>query len=348
MVNVAPSPLPVVYHLGPTLGVTYIGIVLSAMLYSLTCVQTFLYFQSHSSNDRTFIKLIVLVMLVLDSAHQALLIHAGYYYLISKFAQPAVLQAAVWSLLASVFFNIIAGRIFETFFIWRLYRCKSYIFWLASYSLLMSWSSCRIQSVLITSDFGIELVAPIQALKNPQFSNVRSLGRTQDIGFAMSVVTDWTLFIVLFYYLWRSRTHFRRTDTMINRIIAYTVSTDGLTSITTLINLIVYVACPYQLYFAFFNFMITPFYCNSLLHRSTVVKSKDQCCQAPSGAVRDAAFGQSACVQSIPFSGIVWRVPSDSNTNDVDPVVIRVDIEQSRTTQDGDTANQPMKPESSG
>ncbi|KAI0319489.1 hypothetical protein OF83DRAFT_783930 [Amylostereum chailletii] len=312
MATPPPSHPPVVvFHLGPTLGVAYIGIVLSAMLYSLTCVQTFLYFQSYSSKDNRLIKTIVLFMLVIDSVHQAFLIHAGYYYLIAKYAQPAALQAGVWSLISAVFFNGISGFIVESFFIWRLYRLSGGNKWL-----------CGFLSILAVSHIGTNFAWPIQALKNPQFSNLQALGGTAESGFAISVVTDWIIAISLVYYLWRSRTHFKRTDTMINRLIAYTVSTGGLTSITTLVNLIAYAAWPNDFYYTFFNFMITPLYSNSLL---VTLNTRDH--------VRDASLGQttSAGVQSIPFSSI-WRTrrtgtANNHSTDDVGPAVVKIDME---------------------
>ncbi|KAI0319481.1 hypothetical protein OF83DRAFT_1170175 [Amylostereum chailletii] len=340
MADAVPSPPPVVFHLGPTLGVLYLGIILSAMLYSLTCVQTFLYFQTYSCKDSRIIKLMILFMLAVDSTHQALLIHAGYHYFITKYAQPVALSGAVWSLVSSVFFNAVAGFVVESFFILRLYRFSGGNKWL-----------CGSLFVLAIAHAGTVIAWPIQLLKLPLFSLLEAYKGTAESGFVIAVVIDWTMSISLVYYLWRSRTHFKRTDTMINMLIAYTVSTGSLTSIISFMDLISYAAWPKQFYYAFFNFMLTPLYCNSLL---VTLNTRDH--------VRDAAFGQSTItgVQSIPISSI-WRgtrrvVPGDGNTTyttDVDPTIIRIDIEQSRTTQDGesyagDTASQSTKPKRLG
>ncbi|KAI0309725.1 hypothetical protein OF83DRAFT_1288483, partial [Amylostereum chailletii] len=318
------------------------------MLYSITCIQTFLYFQTYSGRDTKIIKLMVLVMLAIDSVHQALVIHVGYYYLITAYAQPAALSGVVWSLLVSVFFTAISSLIFESFFVWRLYRFSGGNKWLCgflsasaithfgmnigTYSSCMEchdWlplsflfsSSVAFPSVRYSDASAIRLVSQAHRLETPTFGKLQAFGGISVSGYAIEVVTNWIISISLVYYLSRSRTHFKRTDTMINRLIAYTVSTGGLTSIITLINLVSFSVWPNDFYYAFFNFMITPLYSNSLL---VTLNTRDH--------VRDAAFGQttSAGVQSIPFSRI-WRCkrtgPDDNNTADVESAVVRIDIE---------------------
>ncbi|KAI0046874.1 hypothetical protein FA95DRAFT_1606526 [Auriscalpium vulgare] len=103
---------PVNLHLGFTLGVSFIGIIFSSMLYGLTCLQTFIYLVS-APGDPWWVKTLVLSTLVIDSIHEAFLIHAGYYYSVLNFNNPAVFERVVWSLLAPIFCNAASGLLIE-------------------------------------------------------------------------------------------------------------------------------------------------------------------------------------------------------------------------------------------
>ncbi|KAI0046896.1 hypothetical protein FA95DRAFT_1606541 [Auriscalpium vulgare] len=116
-----PQAALVKLNLGPILGVTYIGIIFSSMLYGLTCLQTFIYFVS-ASRDPWLLKALVITTLVIDSIHEAFLIHAGYYYSVLNFNNPASFESAVWSLLAAIFCNALSGLLIESFIVWRVYH----------------------------------------------------------------------------------------------------------------------------------------------------------------------------------------------------------------------------------
>lgn len=84
-----------------TLGVSLIGMGLLNVLYGLTCAQTFYYFQWHSKGDRVWIRVTAASLWVVNTAHVAFVMHMQYYYLISSFGKPSMLEHDIWSLSAS-------------------------------------------------------------------------------------------------------------------------------------------------------------------------------------------------------------------------------------------------------
>ncbi|KAG2339036.1 hypothetical protein BDR05DRAFT_892391 [Suillus weaverae] len=96
--------------LGNTFGALLIGVTLSAVLFGLTNVQTFIYFQTHRDTGMSYFKLIVrtsrcLICQILDALHLALIIHCIYYYLVTNYANFNVLTEIVWSFKVSFYFG---------------------------------------------------------------------------------------------------------------------------------------------------------------------------------------------------------------------------------------------------
>ncbi|KAG1879066.1 hypothetical protein F4604DRAFT_1998644 [Suillus subluteus] len=80
-----------------TFGALFIGVVLAAVLFGVTIVQVFIYFQTHSGTGITFYKLVVILLWILDALHLALIIHFVYFYLVINYANISALTEVVWS-----------------------------------------------------------------------------------------------------------------------------------------------------------------------------------------------------------------------------------------------------------
>ncbi|KAG1822495.1 uncharacterized protein BJ212DRAFT_807496 [Suillus subaureus] len=80
-----------------TFGVLFIGVILAAVLFGVTIIQVFIYFQTHSGTGITFYKLIVILLWILDTLHLALIVHCVYFYLVINYANIGALKEVVWS-----------------------------------------------------------------------------------------------------------------------------------------------------------------------------------------------------------------------------------------------------------
>ncbi|TBU53298.1 hypothetical protein BD310DRAFT_981196 [Dichomitus squalens] len=110
---------------GGTIGVVNIGVAMSAMVYGVTCIQTFQYYRSaKSKEDSLFIKALVPSLWFLDSVHQALVMHVSYFYLITNYANPAALLQAVWSIPSTIIVTGVIAFLADGFFLLRIWRLK--------------------------------------------------------------------------------------------------------------------------------------------------------------------------------------------------------------------------------
>ncbi|KAI6006965.1 hypothetical protein EDD15DRAFT_2514796 [Pisolithus albus] len=84
-----------------TWGASFIGGIVTAVLYGITTLQTYLYFMNYP-NDDVPTKLFVAAIWVLDTTHVTLMCHALYYYLVSSYGVTTSLAYGVWSLFVSI------------------------------------------------------------------------------------------------------------------------------------------------------------------------------------------------------------------------------------------------------
>ncbi|TBU57595.1 hypothetical protein BD310DRAFT_880532 [Dichomitus squalens] len=102
---------------GGTIGVGYLGVVASSMVYGVTCIQTLQYYRSErAKTDGFWLHGIVRVeSLILDSIQSAFAIHVFYFYLIDNYANPLGLLINIW-------WAVNLDSLFFTFRVWRLSR----------------------------------------------------------------------------------------------------------------------------------------------------------------------------------------------------------------------------------
>ncbi|KAI0759244.1 hypothetical protein BD413DRAFT_617914 [Trametes elegans] len=241
--------------LGETLGVTFLGVCVSSMLYGVTCLQTFSYYRSaKAQSDSNTLRSLVAVLLAFDTAHQAIVIHAVYNYLVLSFADPLKLTQNVWSLPVEVIFNATLAIIlngFLTFRIWRLSKRSGLTL---------------IAAVLSLANFGTNLAYAIRGFKYHDLFEAEYILRNHGIaGLSISVVTELMISSTLAYYLHSRRTGLERSNDIITKLIALTITTGMLTTLFNVADLVAYITAHRTLYILFFNFMLGKLYANSLL-----------------------------------------------------------------------------------
>ncbi|EIW57884.1 uncharacterized protein TRAVEDRAFT_29797 [Trametes versicolor FP-101664 SS1] len=248
--------------LGGTLGVTFIGVCVSSMLYGVTCLQTFTYYRSaKAKNDGWLLWSLVAALLAFDSAHQAVVIHAVYNYLVLDFANPFKVINLVWSIPTEVVLNAILALILNGFLTFRLWKLSTRYYLTA------------IAATLSIGNFGTNLPYAIRGFQYNNIFAAETILRTQGIaGLCISVTTEAMISFSLAYYLHRRRTGLRKSNDIITKLIALTVTTGMLTTLFNVADLIAYVTAHDNLYVLFFNFMLGKLYANSLL---TSLNSRD-------------------------------------------------------------------------
>jgi len=266
--------------LDETLGAFYIGVIAGAALWGISCMQTYLYYTSYP-RDLPQLKVLVFVVWGLDTVHQVLISHAVYIYSVKNFANPAILGEVVWSVLAEVVINALTSLIVQYFFVYRIWRLSN-----ANYLLTVP------VAVLSLGQFLGFVVYCVKAYGG-HFTTFPQILTLKDLDVALNIitaVTDLAIAAVLTYLLHRSRTGFRRSDSVITKLIVFTVNTGLLTSINAMCSFISYVANPTSFIYICFFFVMGRLYANSLL---ATLNARNN--------IREQSRNDSNTLQSIPM-----------------------------------------------
>ncbi|KAJ3805592.1 hypothetical protein F5876DRAFT_91447 [Lentinula aff. lateritia] len=211
-----------------TMGAAFIGVICAARGSSLvSCVQTWFYFSRYPG---------VAIVWVFDSIHQALISHTVYFYVVTNFSNPTE-QAN----LLEVLFNGLIGFLVQSFLTMRVWKMSN---------------QNKPLTLLIVSEQCEVTILKLVTWKD--LTNLKSLSMTVNV---LGAVSDVIIAAGLFYFLHRSRTGFKKSDTMISKLIMFTVSTGLLTSVCAVASLLSILIWGKTLIYVAFYFM----YSNSLL-----------------------------------------------------------------------------------
>ncbi|KAI0630552.1 hypothetical protein C8Q77DRAFT_1211554 [Trametes polyzona] len=243
--------------LGPRIGVAYVGVAISSMMYGITCIQTFQYYRSpRSISDTMSLRVTVFILWLLDSTHQAFIIHIMYHYLVQNYANTSALLHTVWSIPTEVLVDAVITGIVEIIFVVRVWKLSKNTFvtgactvFAFTHLVMFLVSSTRMffYDVLVEGEMKLETAA------------LWALGA--------AVLADISMSSAMVWCLHKGRTGLRksRSDDMMGRLIILTITTGSFTTLFGIADFVAYLAAPSQLYGLFFNFMLGKLYINSLL-----------------------------------------------------------------------------------
>ncbi|KAI0794377.1 hypothetical protein C8Q74DRAFT_1248388 [Fomes fomentarius] len=192
---------------------------------------------------------------IVETITTALSMHTAYYNLVTNFANPfALLRGPVWSLKLLPVPGSIAAVMTQLFFARRVYMLKKRYRPIAIIAavLTVAFSGCYIA----LTGLGWNAANITQFLK---FSWLPSLGS------AKIMVGDLMMTTVLIYFLHQNRTGVTRTDSMVDVIIMYTVSTGLIICIFNVLNVTFSLVWPNNLIYAGTSIVLTKLYSNTFL-----------------------------------------------------------------------------------
>ncbi|KDR73254.1 hypothetical protein GALMADRAFT_251847 [Galerina marginata CBS 339.88] len=249
------------YALDNTMGAMMIGVIVSAVLHGITLLQAFMYFTNYKK-DVWYLKALVLTTVSFDAIHLAMISHAVYHYVVSDFHNPDSLRFLTWTVLMEALFTGVNGGIVQTFYALRVFRLSKRNYLLTG-----------IIVFLILATVGCGTVWVILSMQFKTYKQLLTISPLTITINALSTAADVTIAASLCLMLHRSRTGFKRSDNIINKLIIFIVNTGVLTTCCAVSSLICLIASPNSLIYATFYFCIGRFYTNSFLATLNARKS---------------------------------------------------------------------------
>ncbi|PIL34992.1 hypothetical protein GSI_02779 [Ganoderma sinense ZZ0214-1] len=265
MDSVPPSTLPAaaVSRIKEALACAQVGTIVSTGVYGITVLQAYMYFQN-STHDSMQMRSFVGLLFVLDTVSLALGVAALFKYVVSDFGEPLLLLHIPPTLALEDALTVVIRTFTQCFFAYRIWA-------------LSKRNVTLVTSVVILAlcSFGPGMAISVDMYTDDDIFSLGTLKTRILAGFAngLSAVCDILITASLCYYLHSKRTGFRRTDSMIDRLIVYAVNRGALTAICQAGEMITTVAFPGRFIFIPFALLNSKLYCNTLLATLNAQKS---------------------------------------------------------------------------
>ncbi|KAF7296711.1 hypothetical protein HMN09_01080200 [Mycena chlorophos] len=253
-----------------TMGSMLLGVIVSAVLYGISLLQCLFYFTRYT-RDPPYLKALVKVAatslsaswnmpqqvattVLLDSVHLAFVTHTIYHYLITQYYFQESLKVMVWSVSLEAVPTGVTGSLVQLFYAHRVWKMSHKNKPLTALIVLI---------VLATSACGTAWV--VLALEAGTYERLLKISPLTISINALSTTTDVIITTTLCFMLYRTRPASLETESMVNRLILFTINTGLLTSLCAVASLVSLVISPQTLIYASFYFCIGRLYSNALL-----------------------------------------------------------------------------------
>ncbi|KAG2113671.1 hypothetical protein BD769DRAFT_1673683 [Suillus cothurnatus] len=242
-------------NIGKTFGALFIGVTVAAILFGVSSVQAFIYFQTHRGTGTTFYKLAVIWLWILDALHLTLIIHYVYYYLVLNYTNVGALTEIVWSFKLQI--------IAEVFIIYGVHLMYVYRIWIINKGRSRTLPITVGVIVILNSGIAIALIWALYQCH--LFSDLTKIEWATFITLGTMTFTDIVIASSLCYLLATSRTGFSSTDSLITKLMVYIINTGCLTSVCSMTAAITCAVMPTNFIFLAIEFLLAKLYVNSFL-----------------------------------------------------------------------------------
>ncbi|KAH9914531.1 uncharacterized protein BXZ73DRAFT_106602 [Epithele typhae] len=232
-----------------------IGTTVGSLFYGVMLLQALMYFYKYK-NDQPILKLMVLVIVLAETAHVGISMHVEYHYLISHHADPDADNFATVSIILLAPVSALVILISDIFYarrVWLFNPPYRIVFFAA-------WAS------FVGAGTGFVLAAFFKLLMNRTYQHWVAVKWLTTVAFACAAVSDVLVAISLVYHLYRQKTGFGRTDRLVDTLTTYAINTGLVTSLSSLFCVILSVLeGPHHLYLVALSVVTTKFYAISVL-----------------------------------------------------------------------------------
>ncbi|KIJ37230.1 hypothetical protein M422DRAFT_33904 [Sphaerobolus stellatus SS14] len=257
MPNTPPLNIPIgaLPKFDNTVGPELVGVLASVLLYGISLVQTYIYFQLFPEDSKYF-KYYILLICAMTSGSTFFLCVGLYNQFVTNYANPLSLLSSSWSWTWEAMFEIIVGMTVQSIFAFRVYILseRKKVWLVIITTLALAGNGTKFASTIYGRFHGYTWVHPVPAIHTLSVISLTTL-----------MVCDVTIAVLQSFYLYRQRTGISRTDQLINTLILYTISTGAFTSVIATAGLVCFLTMPNKGFLVIFSFVTCTTYVNAFL-----------------------------------------------------------------------------------
>ncbi|KAJ3732399.1 hypothetical protein DFJ43DRAFT_1073724 [Lentinula guzmanii] len=327
-------------NINTTLGFLSHAVVLCCILYGAGCMQAWFYYRKYSRRDSWAIQVLVAAVVICDTCQIGFLYAAVYNYTVTNQGNPLALAKIDKNLIIELLFSGMIAFLVQHFYCHRIYA-------LSKSRLLAGLVSLTSLGSLVTLYYFIGVVlSQYTELAQLALLDVRwrfpshfvKLTQLQNISVVtnvLGIVSDLAITFLMIYLLQRSKTGFKNTTDVLNRLIVFTFNTGwsiqsflfikpekrlGIpTSLCSIVTLILLEGVPGTFIYIFVYVSMGRFYTNCLL---VTLNSRDYIRQ---GLSSNGASTSENYAMSIPTNALESRLEFAGTGSTAEGITIRID-----------------------
>ncbi|KAI0368447.1 hypothetical protein BV20DRAFT_969265 [Pilatotrama ljubarskyi] len=241
-------------------GSLLIEVCLACILYGVTTLQMFMYYQTFSGDSR-FLKGVVGTVWVLETLHTALCMEMVYTYTITHFGDYDFLGNIYWGAGASILVGVFISALVHAFYIRRVWIMSSGSIPITAFITILAL--CRLGCGIGSFALSLEITewTPFRANVSPLV--------TIALGLGCAAAVDVLVALTLSYYIQHGRGKWesgnQASDSRLDTILIYAVNTGAITALSSILSVILFATQKQSLVFLGLVEIQSKLYANSLL-----------------------------------------------------------------------------------
>ncbi|KAI0341080.1 hypothetical protein BDW22DRAFT_1359242 [Trametopsis cervina] len=253
-----PLPTTVLGIVETLAGPLLILVCFAFILYGIFLAQA-LYYWTTYENDAFVIKLWVILAGLFETCHTAMCMYMLYYYFIQHYGDfENGLNHIVWTAIITLYCEIGIIAVTQSFYVYRIWHISG-----------KNQIVTGILSVILTARIGVGLYTTSSTFQFSTWEQSyldRSFVVKSNSTWGLGVAVDLLITITLLYFLHHTqKLGLRRTRRIVRKLMHYSITTGGLTVVSSLIVLITYNTYTRSLLFAGMLEALSKLYANSML-----------------------------------------------------------------------------------
>lgn len=203
-----PTSIPV----NNTLGALLIGTILSSIIYGVTLLQVYSYYNSQCSRDRWPLKSFVFFLMLVDSINMTFIIYTTYHIGVTNFGDYRTIIFVPWRLPAIALSGVVLDICVQHFYAFRFYRLRGGSLYLPA-----------AVSALSLTALGFGIVFSTKVLQHLHEPGIHFQGYSI-AALSCKLLCNVLITVGMVHTLLSNRTQFRRTNNVLNLLAIYALN----------------------------------------------------------------------------------------------------------------------------
>ncbi|KAL5524130.1 hypothetical protein ACEPAG_8303 [Sanghuangporus baumii] len=226
----------------------------SNSLWAVSCLQLWFYIEKYLHTDKMWLKVYTVLLWILDTVYLILVFKFLYIYFVREFGNVAFLDNLPKDIYSSAPFSPIIAAMVQALFVMRAWNLSN------SNYFVTGGLGFLVAAQLISTVVYISKTRSLQHLA--QLVTIVRYERAMNV---IVLITDTAIALVLIYLLWSRRSGFKKTESIINRLVAFTIGTGLITSIMAIVAFVAAETLPNSFIYLLIDFCMAKLYYNCML-----------------------------------------------------------------------------------